>query len=254
VLSEPQGPHQRAPLHRQPAQGALLGHRLFCLDYRLREPVNYIRANWIRPEDLHHYEALGYDNFKIVERNTPTPVLLNRVRAYAARRYDGNLFDLVLPFQYPENAYTNEAARDAFSLKRAVRHFLRPSQVNVTRIPQVAELCGRMGLLYPMREDPPPLYLDNRKLDGFLDRFLDQSCIDLDCETCRYCHQWAQRTVEVDPAYREQVLAAYRKLFEDMNTGDLYEHGRGDFVELGRLTARLGRRVVEKVRAPGRAS
>ena len=44
---------------------------LFCLDYRLREPVNYVRANWIRPEDLHHYESLGFHNFKIVERNTP---------------------------------------------------------------------------------------------------------------------------------------------------------------------------------------
>ena len=35
-------------------------HMLFCLDYRLREPVNYVRANWIRPEDLYHYEALGF--------------------------------------------------------------------------------------------------------------------------------------------------------------------------------------------------
>src|SRR5262249_5041802 len=58
-------------------------HMLFCLDYRLREPVNYVRANWIRPEDLHHYEALGFSNFKIVERNTPTPELLKRVRAWA---------------------------------------------------------------------------------------------------------------------------------------------------------------------------
>ena len=62
---------------------ALDYHMLFCLDYRLREPVNYVRANWIRPEDLHHYEKMGFDNFKIVERNTPTPELLRRANAYA---------------------------------------------------------------------------------------------------------------------------------------------------------------------------
>ncbi|MFW6198001.1 MAG: U32 family peptidase [Myxococcota bacterium] len=218
-------------------------HMLFCLDYRLREPVNYIRANWIRPEDLHHYEAMGYDNFKIVERNTPTSILLKRVRAYAERRYDGNLFDLVLPFQYPDEAYTTEASRDAFSFKRALRHFLRPGQVNVTRVPQVAELCAQMGLLYPMRQNPPPLHLDNRKLDGFLDRFLKRSCIDLDCEECQYCHRWADHAVSIDPRYREQVLEAYRKLFEDMNNGSFYEYGAGDFVELGRLTSKIGTRV-----------
>ena len=35
---------------------------------------NFLRANWIRPEDLHLYEEIGYENFKIVERNTPVPV------------------------------------------------------------------------------------------------------------------------------------------------------------------------------------
>jgi hypothetical protein len=63
---------------------------LICNDLRLREPVNYLRANWIRPEDLPIYEEMGYHNFKIVERNTPTAILLERVKAYANRRYDGN--------------------------------------------------------------------------------------------------------------------------------------------------------------------
>ena len=63
--------------------------------------MNYLRANWIRPEDLHLYEELGYHNFKIVERNTPTQILLERVKAYAERRYDGNLLDLVQNYAYP---------------------------------------------------------------------------------------------------------------------------------------------------------
>ena len=46
---------------------------LFCLDYRLREPVDCVRANSIRPEDLHHYEALGFDNFKSWSATRPRP-------------------------------------------------------------------------------------------------------------------------------------------------------------------------------------
>jgi len=68
---------------------------LKCTQMKLREPVNYIRSDWIRPEDLHHYQALGYDRFKIAERNAPTEVMVRRVKAYTEGRYDGNLLDLV---------------------------------------------------------------------------------------------------------------------------------------------------------------
>jgi hypothetical protein len=67
---------------------------LRCTEMKLRDPVNYIRSEWIRPEDLRLYEEMGYDLFKVTERDLPTPLMVDRVRAYAARRYDGNLLDL----------------------------------------------------------------------------------------------------------------------------------------------------------------
>lgn len=217
-------------------------HMLFCLDYRLREPVNYVRANWIRPEDLHHYEALGFDNFKIVERNTPTPELLRRVHAYASRRYDGNLLDLVLPFQYPIESYTSAAAREAYGLRRAVKYFFRPGEVNLGKVVQLDRLGRRMGLLYP-RQGPSGLYLDNRKLDGFIDRFLQKGCVDVDCEKCRYCHGFAERALTIDPEYRREVLALYRELFADLQDGSFWSAtGPADFVSMARL---VGRRLHE---------
>ena len=218
-------------------------HMLFCLDYRLREPVNYVRANWIRPEDLHVYEEMGFDNFKIVERNTPTPELLKRVDAYSKRRFEGNFFDLVLPFNYDESSYTNAAARDAYSVRRAVKYFFRPSQVNVFRVPKLQRLGKKMGLLYP-RRGPTKLYLDNRKLDGFINRFLEQSCVDVDCEKCRYCHEFAERAVKIDPDYRREVLAMYKDLFQDMHDGSFWQPPSGNFVELARLTRRTVGRLV----------
>lgn len=242
------GSHASSMSHgSQPGKGLPLDyHMLFCLDYRLREPVNYVRANWIRPEDLHHYEALGFDNFKIVERNTPTPALLQRVHAYANRRFDGNFFDLVLPFNYPESAYTTAASRDAYSLRRAIEHFGKPALFNVTKVPTLMKLGKRMGLLYP-RKGESPLYLDNRKLDGFIDRFLHKSCIDLDCDTCLYCHHYADRALTIDPEYRAEVSAIYEEMFEAMHEGSFWETPRpSDFVELGRLTKRAAKKVVDR--------
>ena len=221
-------------------------HMLFCLDYRLREPVNYVRANWIRPEDTHYYEEMGIDNFKIVERNTPTPELLRRVDAYAKRRYDGNLLDLVLPFNYPEESYTTAASRDAYSVTRAVKYFFKPTQLNVTKVPKLSKLGKRMGLLYP-RKGKSPLYLDNRKMDGFMDRFFQKSCIDVDCETCNYCHRFAERALTIDPEYRRDVLAQYRDLFEDLHTGSFFEMKPRDLVDAGRLAVNAARRAAAKV-------
>ncbi len=70
---------------------------LRCTMMRLMDPANYVRSEWVRPEDLHHYEALGYDHFKLTERGAPTPVLVRRVKAYSERAFNGNLLDLVQP-------------------------------------------------------------------------------------------------------------------------------------------------------------
>ncbi|MCZ7680128.1 MAG: U32 family peptidase [Sandaracinaceae bacterium] len=188
----------------------------------------------------------GSTTSKIVERNTPTPELLRRVRAYSARRYEGNLFDLVLPFNYPEEAYTTEASREAYSLRRALRYFGRPDQLNITKVPKLVALGKRMALLYP-RQGSSALFLDNRKLDGFIDRFLHKSCIDVDCESCRYCHEYADRAVTVDPKYHEEVRAMYDDLFADMQGGAFWESRPGDFVELGRLTAKKAREAAGRL-------
>ena len=131
-------------------------------------------------------------------------------------------------------------------MRRAIKYFFKPSQVNVAKVPKLAVLGQRMGLLYP-RRGPSPLVLDNRKMDGFIDRFLDTSCIDVDCETCRYCHRFADEALTIDPEYRRDVLEQYRALFEDMHQGSFWEHPRlGDLVDAGRLAANYLRKRRSK--------
>jgi collagenase-like PrtC family protease len=194
---------------------------IVCNDLRLREPVNYLRANWIRPEDLVHYERLGYHNFKIVERNTPTQVLLDRVKAYAARRYDGNLLDLVQNYAYPADKMGGKA-KDAYSYRRMLKYFVKPQAVNLLKFSKVIDFGKTASVLYP-RLGPNPVQIDNRALDGFFERFLTQGCQDVDCEECRYCHQWAEKVVHVDPDWRERMQAIYRDLLEETDGGGFWE-------------------------------
>ena len=53
-----------------------------------------LRASWVRPEDLHHYEGL-IPIVKLATRMHANPRLV--LHAYTGRRYRGNLLDLFEP-------------------------------------------------------------------------------------------------------------------------------------------------------------
>jgi len=194
---------------------------IYCMDFRLREPVNYLRANWIRPEDLHLYEDMGYENFKIVERNTPTQILIERTKAYAERRYDGNLLDLVQNHAYPVEKF-GESEKDAYSLRRMLKYFIRPWTVNLLSLDKVVKMGRRASLLYA-RRGPNPVQVDNRALDGFIERFRTQSCQALDCDECLYCHGWAERVVKIDPAFERDMKRIYADLLDDIHAGSFWD-------------------------------
>ena len=206
-----------------------------------------MRANWIRPEDLHHYEALGFDNFKIVERNTPSKVLLTRVKAYSERKFDGNFFDLVLPFNHPAGSLSKRGRQRSVFRAAGAQHFLSHPKSMWRGVPQTAAAGQGDGAAVSARKEIA-LHLDNRKLDGFIDRFLQHSCVDVDCEKCRYCHRFIDRAVSIDPEYRERVLAMYRDLFADMQEGSFFDSVRPrDFVEVARLTRRVVKDTVAQL-------
>lgn len=194
---------------------------LVCNEIRLREPVNYLRANWIRPEDLPLYEEMGYHNFKIVERNTPTQILVERAKAYSERRYDGNLLDLVQNYAYDE-AKMGKKGKDAYSYRRLMKYFVRPRVVNLMKFRKIMEFGQTASLLYP-RRGPNPVQIDNRALDGFMERFKTQGCVDVDCEECRYCHEWADRVVQLDPQWEGRMGEIYDDLLHEIDGGAFWD-------------------------------
>ena len=73
---------------------------LSCTANKLTDAPGLVRARWIRPEDLSVYEAHGYHSFKIAGRDAPTEWIEKVLGAYAARRYDGNLTDILDGYHY----------------------------------------------------------------------------------------------------------------------------------------------------------
>ncbi len=66
-----------------------------CNTQKLSNPFEFLRANFIRPEDLEFYEGLGVKNFKISGRSKPAQWLPFVTNAYLERHFEGNLIRLL---------------------------------------------------------------------------------------------------------------------------------------------------------------
>lgn len=150
------------------------------------------------------------------ERNAPTEILLLRARAYHERRYDGNLLDLVQPYGFPVRR--DKAQRRG--LRWLGRHFLGRGAVRWRKLPLLHRLAKLRGFLDAPAS--PPVYIDNRALDGFLRGLPKDGCRGRDCESCGYCRAWAGKVVRIDDAWRAECHELYATTFRDLETGSLW--------------------------------
>ncbi len=194
---------------------------LKCTEMKLRDPVNYIRSEWIRPEDLHIYEELGYDRFKIVERDIPTEVLVMRVKAYADRRFDGNLLDLVQPYGF--KGVKNDDRYYKRGLRWLLRYMIRPGLVNPAKMVLLKRLADLRCMTQPV-EGKAPVSIDNRALDGFIERFRETGCRDVNCRECGWCKKFAEAAVRFDSSRQTKALDAYDDLFRAMDDGGMWRY------------------------------
>lgn len=68
--------------------------REICTTLREKDPVNWLKAKWILPQDMYLYEEIGINHFKITGRTHPTDFLLTILPYYLVRYFEGNLLEL----------------------------------------------------------------------------------------------------------------------------------------------------------------
>ena len=182
---------------------------LYCRLIRLRDITQFVRGDWIRPEDLAVYEQIGIDSFKLVNRGMATQWLARIVRAYTDRRYDGNLLDLLpspgksLVFSGPQSFF------------RALRYFGRPGSVNLFRMLRSRQVISELEGL---------VRIDNRSLDGFLEALRQNDCRADSCRECRICVQFADTAVRVDPERFNRVTRDMETLMDSFISGEIFRY------------------------------
>jgi len=173
---------------------------LRCARIRCQDPSNFIKAQWIRPEDLGRYEKMGFDSFKLLERGIPSVDLLRRVKAYGERKHSGNLADLLLSYGFRE-----EPAKPRFW---ALRHFFKPFQASPFKSRALLDLARHQGMLFA--KETNPVTIEASKIpEDFLSGFENRDCSASDCRSCRYCEEIASRAVRIDPAFCREALARH---------------------------------------------
>lgn len=80
-------------------------------------------------------------------------------------------------------------------------------------------------MLSPLTGEPP-VFVDNRALDGFIDFFFSVDCRDRDCEACRYCHAVAEKAVRIAPGFRSESLKRFDRTLEDLAGGGMWRYRR----------------------------
>jgi len=173
-----------------------------CTMKRFSSPVELMKGRWIRPEDTHLYEELGIDTFKIGGRRMSTKWIINAVKAYHSRKYDGNLAELLDISQLGVDPDMRSPQYQAF--------------LSGAKMIKEEKLC-QIGQLYPVRP-----YIDNNKLNGFIDFFKKQDCLS-GCGDCNYCQQWADKVVRIDKQDAMRYISAVSALLKDLKTSKIFE-------------------------------
>ncbi len=160
---------------------------LRCTLDRLRDVSQVIKCRWVRPEDIHVYEEIGMDMFKISGRSMPTEKILRAAKAYSSLRYQGNLYDIL-------NVITP-----------------RTGSVNSTLS---GEQSNGVGV-------PPGFYIDNQALEGFMDFFRKQDCSS-GCSHCGYCQRIADRVMRFDRDEVDEYVGALNQSLDNLSSSRIF--------------------------------
>lgn len=193
-----------------------------CFYRKVTKPTNFISSDWIRPEDVHYYKQLcdevGNDNFtiKLVDRTKDTEFLTTVFDAYINEKFDGNLHKIL---NYSDKEHLQKIDTKGFYKSVVLQ------QINLKSIMKYAKFF-----------EVPEMYIDNKKLDGFIKHFItNNQCRNKICwvenyepseireEYCYYCYQWGKKAISYPKNdERKSWIEQAESLKEDLVTSKIF--------------------------------
>ncbi|MCR5600713.1 MAG: hypothetical protein K6G33_08240 [Ruminococcus sp.] len=233
------------------AHGCFVGHSdpdKFTMDYSLvncaykkvTHPAAILTAEFIRPEDVHYYRELaeetGNKNFsiKLIDRTRTTEFLHRVVKGYMEESYDGNLLDIVNWPQAKTIATLPMNAKGAGAPPAGMPPMgAGGPPADVPPMRWVEKLKPEAMMAYGRTMHLPKLFVDNKKLDGFLEHFVkNNNCANSLCASdiledgqsapnaCAYCSSWAKKVIsydEAEVAQWKELCGSVLKNIEDIS-------------------------------------
>lgn len=192
-------------------------YEMNCYHKLYSNPVEILKSAIIRPEDLHWYEEAGIHYFKLVERNMTTDALAKIVKAYTQRKHDGNLFDL-LPTISKFLFYEKKG-----QLFRKLKYILQPFKANLFKLKKMADEYNSLRATKEFRESFD-IYIDNKKLNGFMDFFYDGKC-HRNCSKCSHCSEFAAKAIKllVSGQQHFESMSIFSNSRQSLINGDVFQ-------------------------------
>jgi len=72
-----------------------------CKQFWHRDPSNFLRTSWVRPEELPRLKELGVSLFKMGGRGIPSDAILAKLSIYKEGSWDGSVFSYLKPHADP---------------------------------------------------------------------------------------------------------------------------------------------------------
>ena len=183
----------------------IIPHSAECMLRKLNNPIEIVKAPYIRPEDVHYYEDLGVDMLKICDRHTRTEIMEHRVKAYIKRNYNGNLLDLI--------GQKSERKSDEIN------------QEEFQKLLMQSEDCAKKTIEYFEYFNfsiSELIQIDNKKYpEDFLEWFKKNDCIRSNCDNCCYCKKLAEKVMNVDKKKTIEIINGLNKLKNKIYDGSI---------------------------------
>jgi hypothetical protein len=170
----------------------------WCHLKKATRPEEILKSAFIRPEDLTFYEGHGIREFKLDTRALTTPHVIDRVKAYSLRRYDGDLKRLLSVFSLGYRTGTGRQMGDAAPAAVASEHPAEAAFFSIGRDTDFDRL----------------VFINNRALEGFLEGMPRESCRHACDDACPWCRAEALKAMSWDEPARKrfiETLVAYRR-------------------------------------------